>query len=212
MKRLLALLFVLGLVFTLAACDADEPTPSPEAPVETPALEAPLEDEPDEYEPGEYEAGTERPADLDVETLGLMITLLEDEEGLDSIHVFDHGELMDMDWLELEEGESFGDSLMIRADVPLYELAVVHLSNDVLDDEIVFVPTDSFGMIPVLLPGEAFIIHSYIGLGTFPWSGITFLDENGHRWFFTINQNQSGEGSPYFLLPFEDRSNELAEN
>ena len=58
-------------------------------------------------------------------------------------------------------------------------------------------------MIDELLPGEAFIINDYMSMGTLPVSGITFLDESGERWFFSILQNQAGEGDPYRLIEFQ---------
>ncbi|MCL2587971.1 MAG: hypothetical protein FWD84_01025 [Oscillospiraceae bacterium] len=208
MKKVALLLLILGLVFAFAACgpmdEEPEPTPTPEASVETPTPEEPPEEE-EEPENG-LEGGASA---IDAEALGLTITRLEN--GADAgAHTFDHRELEEAQWgVEIDWDEQIGDRLMIQADVPLYEFAVIVVENDILEDEIVFIPGDAFGMIEVLLPGEAFIINSYMGLGTFPWSGITFLDENGQRWFFTINQNMSGEGAPYILWGFEDRSDEL---
>jgi hypothetical protein len=71
---------------------------------------------------------------------------------------------------------------------------------------------DTFGKIPELVPGQAFVINSYFGLGTLPGSGITFIDESGESRYFAFMQNQGygdGDAEPWLIWEFENRALEL---
>jgi|GEM_PF-4043359 len=146
-----------------------------------------------------------------VAALGLSIERLEYGEGpgalegLDFMHILDYSKLTG---ITLENGDSelgLGDTLMIRTQTPLQNFEVIWMSNDSTEDEILFFPIEAFGLAETFLPGEAYIIHSFLDMGTMPWSAITFLDDNGQRWFFAIIQNQGypETGSRYFLLELQ---------
>jgi len=107
------------------------------------------------------------------------------------------------------DDDPIGDTLIIRTNVPLREFAVVLIGNDTIEEELVFIPIETFGAVELFTPEAAFVIRSYLGLGSIPWSGITFIDSGGQRHYYAIAQNQSDEGDPYFLFPFEDRTDEL---
>jgi len=143
----------------------------------------------------------------------LTVELLEYEEGpgplgdLDFMHMLNYTDVM-----EARDGtahEDFGDSLLITTEVPLRDFAVLLFSNDVLGDDLIFVPMETFGEIDELAPGEGFIIQNYRAHGTMPWSGVTFMDEEGVQRYFALWQTQSGLGKPYYLVEFENRAGEL---
>ncbi|MCL2828597.1 MAG: hypothetical protein FWD99_07680 [Oscillospiraceae bacterium] len=214
MKKSIVLFLALCLIFMLTACtDSEQQPAAPPPPVATPDIDIPVteyEEEPEDCEP--YEEEEENDEDVTDhrtggESLGLTITRLEYGDGPGPLeHVtFTHM----LDYSELRGDAEFGDTLMIQTYTPLRDFAVINMSNDALNDEIIFFPLESFGTVENFLPGEAFIIHSYMGVGTLPWSGITFLDENGQRHYFAIIQNQVDGEDPYFLLALESRDDHL---
>jgi len=104
------------------------------------------------------------------------------------------------------------DKLVIWANTPLYDFALTSIENDVIDDRTVFIPTDTFGQVEELLPGQAFVINSYVQGGTWPRSGISFATESGERHYFSmrIDESVSIEPNPFndpdFLDLFVDGS------
>jgi len=175
---------------------------------ETASLESsptPSEDEPEDAETGSNDVpydfnlthGFVIDSNADAEALGLTIVRLDPNtsEEVTFAHMLDYDELRGSGGLE------HTDSLMIRASVPLYDFAVVNITNDSMGDRIVFFVEDAFGFVESLLPGEAYVIISYVSVGTLPWSGISFFDGEGQFWAFAILQNQADEGDAYLLLP-----------
>ena len=132
----------------------------------------------------------------------------------DFTHILDYNLVRQAQGHDVNLDEHIGDALLIRTNIPLREFAVVLVGNDTTEDEdgFIFIPMESFGMVDVFLPEEAFIIKSYLGSGTLPWSGITFLDEDNVQRYYAIVQDQSGLFDPYQLIPFEDRTDELPDD
>jgi len=104
---------------------------------------------------------------------------------------------------------SDGVTLVIWANQPLFNFSVVALAADWLEDsdEWGFMPTFEFGSVSDFLPGEAFVIENYKGLGTLPHRGVSFTDENGENtrvFFFSENQAypEVGEG-PWIIHEIE---------
>ena len=151
----------------------------------------------------------EKPAAEPAETVGVQIELASEEflSTFSVIHEFDYTPVGKSLW-GIWDGEN-ADRLVIWTDVPLKDFAVISLSNDFIEDELFFIPIDTFGMISELTPGTAFIINSYMSQGTLPWSGITFMDESGSQRYFLLVQDQSDEFPPYRLIEFKDRTDEL---
>ena len=87
------------------------------------------------------------------------------------------------------------------------DFAVIFVGNDMLGNDVVFIPIASYGHISVLSQGEAFVINNYIGTGTMPQSGITFVDEGGATRYFTFQQSVCG--NDLILREFENRVDEL---
>ena len=162
-----------------------------------------------------------------------MLTVDDDEDGLlanidfeqllesynemfdfTDIHVLDYNYVREARGASVNIGEYIGDAILIQTNMPLRDFAVIIIGNDRLDDEdgLIFIPTEKFGMIAEFLPGEAFIIKSYLGEGTIPWSGITFLDEDDVQRYYAIVQDHSGLQDPYLLIPFDDRTEELPDD
>ena len=96
-----------------------------------------------------------------------------------------------------------GDRLVIWANSPLYNLSLIALSNDFVNDEFRFFATDTVFSIDKLNPGsaDAFVINDYYGMGTMPWSGISFENEFGVRRYFWLQQ--SGYDGRFHLNEFE---------
>jgi hypothetical protein len=194
MKRIISLVAILVITATLfAGCANGAPSPSPVAPNDA-AAHTP------EATPT---AGQGAELELNIE--------LATEERLGSFAA-----RYDVDYTRVREardGGDFeplnGDTLVIWANVPLYQLAVLSVGNDFINDEFWYIPIQEFDTIHTLHPGQALVIRSYVSVGMLPWSGITFTDGNGARHYFTIFQDQSDEFPPYRLLPFENRSDEL---
>ncbi|MCL2398701.1 MAG: hypothetical protein FWC91_03020 [Defluviitaleaceae bacterium] len=105
-------------------------------------------------------------------------------------------------------GQGEGVTLVIWANQLLHHFNVAMLISDVPEDgdEWGFRPTDSFGSVRMLLPGEAFVIENYVGAGTLPHRGISFTDENGGNtrvFFFTENQAYPEHGNQWIIQEIE---------
>ena len=98
-------------------------------------------------------------------------------------------------------------NLVIWANIPLRDFAVISFGNYSIDDEIIYIPIDTFGQIDELTPGHAFVINSYYTKGTVSWSGVTFIDESGKRRYFAINECHGETG--WLIWEFENRTHEL---
>ena len=132
----------------------------------------------------------------------------------DFIHTLDYNLVREARGEPVNIGEHIGDALLIRTNIPLREFSVISMGNYSIEDEdgFIFIPIETFGIVEYFMPGEAFIIKSYLGLGTLPWSAITFLDDEGIQRHYAIVQDQSGLFDPYRLIPFEDRTDELPDD
>jgi hypothetical protein len=96
-------------------------------------------------------------------------------------------------------------NLAIWANVPLRNFALLTFANDIVDENFVFIPIATFGNVSEFLPGEVFVVNSYFGMGTLPWSGVTFIDGNGEHGaqrYFAMIQNQADEGDPWLIWEF----------
>jgi len=151
----------------------------------------PLADQPT---PTPTPSPTPSPVPLTIEDLGLTIIRLEyEDDPLLAEAAFLHM------YLYHDEG---GDTLMIRTARNLYEFSMLLMTPNGTGDIVTYEPYEIIRVVDnTFLPNEAFIINGYMSVGTVPWSGITFLDENGDRWYFAILQDQSDEFPPYRLLP-----------
>ena len=143
----------------------------------------------------------------------LLIESYDEMFDFNDIHVFDYNYIREARGDLVNIGDYIGDAILIQTNMPLRDFAVILIGHDTLEDDgIIFVPTDKFGMIAELLPGDAFIIKSYLGVGTVPLSGITFIDEDDVQRYYAIVQDHSGLLDPYLLIQFEDRTDELPED
>jgi len=136
---------------------------------------------------------------------GLNISLASDEllSAFNYLHEVDYT-------IQVEHSDV--ERLVIWANTPLYDFALISIENDVVDDRTVFIPTDASGHVEELLPGQAFVINSYVQGGTYSRSGISFAAESGERHYFTMRIDESVgiEPSPFrdpdFLDLFVDDS------
>ena len=227
MKKMLALLLVLGLMFTLVACtNEEEPLrnepPLEEAPYEPEEEELPLELDMEEDPYEEEGFGQElrptdgTPAEIDsaenLARLGLTITRIN-EENAGEMPMIRH----DFFYQFMHEArgqnlpaEGSGDDLLIMADVPLYDFSIIAITNEDIGDELAFIPVSTLDQVD-LLAGEGYHIIDFVAVGQMPFSAITFRTEDGQRFYFAIIQNQAypNEGGPYILLQFANRTSEL---
>jgi len=152
------------------------------------------------------------------EEIVIKVALASDEflSVFDYLHEFDYSEVLVS---RIHGGNTArytdGDNLVIWTNRPLLDFAVISMGHDFIGDELFFIPMDSFGLIDELLPDEAFVITNYWGMGAFPWSGVTFVDEDGINRYFSIRQNHAypdGSGYPWDIGEFYNRNDELPED
>ncbi|MCL2587887.1 MAG: hypothetical protein FWD84_00580 [Oscillospiraceae bacterium] len=185
MKKILTLLLILGFIFTLAACnDVDTPELT-QAPMETPPVESSYDEE--------YE--------------DLILQIAPADDAL--LATFDS--YFEMDHPSAYVASGGGISIAIWANIPLQNFSFMTFGNDILGEETIFIPIDTFGTVEELLPGQGFVIHPYIGLGSLPWTGVTFVDPNGVQRYFALAQNQAypEHGGQWVIWEFENRTDEL---
>ena len=117
----------------------------------------------------------------------------------------------EVDYSQIHEGYvDLVDSdvnLIFWSNVPLRDVSLISLRPDTIGDELIFIPLNSYGLVEELPPGEAYVVRSYFGAGTLPWSGLQFIDENGLQRYFTIQA--CGETGSFLLFEFQDRRDEL---
>lgn len=172
MRKLVTLLLVLSLIFTLTACT------SPNRPA----------------------AETELSLSIDLATNEFLGTF-------DYIHEFDY--MLVREARQIGGEDIIGDRLVIWTNISLRNFALISIANDVINEEIAFIPMDTFDLLNELSPGMAFVINSYISVGTLPWSGIVFQDNNDVRRYFLLVQDQSDCFEAYRLIEFTNRRAEL---
>ena len=92
-----------------------------------------------------------------------------------------------------EPRNPYGHRVAFWADVPLYDFALLQFISDYFGVEpgFLYFPTGTVGMIDVLPVGDVFVINGYIGSGTFPTSGVTFVDGDGNARFF-VHRKDNG--------------------
>jgi len=209
-KTVTILLTLLLLVALLAACGQASDTEAAIAPDPIATIE------PEETTAPDYDYDDEPEAEiilLDEIIFEINISLASD------VLLGSFSRLHEVDYTILREAnaggavESFnGNRLVIWADVPLYDVALISIVDDFADGELTFAPTGSFGHIEEILPGQAFVINAYVGGGTLPTSGISFATANGQRHYFWMQADQSVGMYPNpfvesnFLDMFEDGS------
>ena len=126
----------------------------------------------------------------------------------DYIHEFDY--MLVREARQTGGEDIIGDRLVIWTNTPLRNFALISIANDVINEEIIFIPMDTFDLVNELSPGMAFVINSFIGVGTLPWSGIAFQGEDDDlKRFFLLVQDQSDHFEAYRLIEFRDRRDEL---
>jgi hypothetical protein len=198
MKNIKTILTI-AVVFTvllLAACAGGEET-------QNPITASDLAQEPPQEEANDS---------AEFEELNLQIAQASDDllSAFSHLHEFNYTHINDPQF----DGYKTDLDLVVWANVPLRDFAMLSFGNDTLDDELIFIPLDTFGQIDELMPGHAFVINSYYTIGTLPWSGVTFIDESGLRRYFAINEGWSDEGegeseSEFHIWEFENKTHEL---
>jgi len=174
MKKITVLLFIVFFCMALAACGGRDTTP-PITPQTPPPTAPPI------TEPANQ---TQQWPDLE-----LRITVLHEDSALPD------GTLHEIDYLP----GSTGDRVMIQTNIPLLDFALLTFISDMDEYELWYIPEATYGTVAELSPDDAFIINGYIGMGTLPRSGVTFIDQYGERRYFAMQHNQSLglEPSPY---------------
>ena len=190
MKKFMIIAMMLFMLITLAACGGNGD--APELPQTTTA-----QNENNQTGGSDTKAPT---ANLPLEELKIQIDVATDE----LLNTFANLHRVDI----RIPGDSEGVTLVVWANHALPSFAVITLTHDLLEDsdEWGFRPTDSFGSAEMLLPGEAFVIENYMGLGTLPHRGISFSDENGGNtrvFFFQENHAYPEHGGQWIIQEIE---------
>jgi len=97
-----------------------------------------------------------------------------------------------------------GDTIFVEASEAMYDVTLIRFTNDWDEraEEIIYILTDSLDVAEVVWPDEGILIHGYMGLGTLPWSGISFYTtsrEPRERHFFAIDHDQS-DSHNWFMI------------
>ena len=108
----------------------------------------------------------------------------------------------EMDYYEVR-GFLQGDRIVIWANIPLRDFEVVNVRDDFVDGEWFFIAYGSYGRVDLLMPGQAFVINNYVGMGTLPHSGFTFLDTNNRRHHFAMQHNQSDSPNVFVVMQID---------
>jgi len=193
MKKLLLIILAIALIFTLAACNDEDMPEITEPPVETPVEEPDEEEAPPEEEQEDY-------GELEIQ-----IASVED------MPLSNFSNYYEVDYSQIRGDGVIGTRLVIWANAPLRNLSLLSVTPDIIDDEWIYVPVGTYGTVSELLPGEAFVINAYVGLGTLPGSGITFTDIDGQQRYFVMIENMGypEAGDRWLIWEFENRADEL---
>jgi len=164
------------------------------------------------YEVPDTDTNEQPELDTQIQILSISIDLASEAllNGFGNLHEVDYGQAVEA--RGGTAGEIEGHTIAIWADVPLQELALLSFGNYFIGDDVIFIPTDTFGQIDILPVGDAFVISSYIGWGTFPWSGVTFVDEYGTKRYFLIQESMDDSQGAFMIREFENRTDELPED
>jgi len=123
----------------------------------------------------------------------------------DALHKFSYNVVHESDFEN-------GAWLVIWADTTLRDVSLIRLGHDILEDgDLILIPAGVFGVVDELPPGEGFVIVGYFGMGTLPWSGISFVDESNTTRYFFMQDNRRGypHDLAFGLFEFPDRTAEL---
>ena len=201
MKKLIGV-FVVCLILILAACESRQPQPP--APEQPPAASAPGDTPaPPEYNEEDLPGPPEPCAPLEI---NLQMALASDAllSGFSQLHE-----------AYFREPGSTGNRLVIWSDSLMRDMAVMMVESDFDGDRWIFTPVSTHGYVDEVLPGQAYVINGYYGGGTLPSSGVTFVDKNGQRRYFVMQEDMSGwldpsPHSPDFIDLFEDGQVQVA--
>jgi len=207
MKKIVLLLIV---TIALVACNDSEVT-AEQVSAQDAAYGAQNTPTPSANVPDEPQLPNPTP-EIAISELEIQIAFADDEfiNSFDNIRELDYSEVRLVRNGGYDDGLTDGDRLMIWANKPVSNFAVILIGNDDINDELIFFQLGSFGMTSELSPNEVFVINNYWGLGTLPWSGITYLDENGVIRYFTLQQSMQ-DGS-WDFYEFENRVSELPDD
>ena len=102
----------------------------------------------------------------------------------------------------LEGVDIWGEDVLIGASRTINNISLILIENiwDDIRNQDGFTVTESFLIAEALQSGEAIIINGYVGLGSLPWSGITFTTAPGERHFFALNHDNSDSPNWFVLL------------
>jgi len=180
MKKILliTILATLAGLFLLTAC-----TPADSAVVDYGSNYTPLEND----DLGELDEPSEN--NYTVELLFTSIAPLEDAR-LDTTQLYIHEVNYNDAFTQLRDFRFDGEGvdLLFWVNQPIFNLSLIAIEHD---DYNRFFVTDSVFTLDKLdaSHAEALLIRSYYGIGTLPWSGITFENEHGYPLYLTLMQS-----------------------
>ena len=99
-----------------------------------------------------------------------------------------------------------GDTLIIRTDTAIKDFAFISVNYDDTGGKVSLLAGDTLFSVDELSPEKPFVVKLLDPGGVLPTYGISFVDENGVKRYYSINLDKRGveEAPPYFLLEFEN--------
>jgi len=94
------------------------------------------------------------------------------------------------------------EDVLIGATHTIYNVSLIVIENiwDAAANQDRFTVAESYLITETLQAGEAIIVNGYVGVGSMPWSGITFTTAPGERHFFAISHDSSDSPNWFVLL------------
>ncbi|MCL2446284.1 MAG: hypothetical protein FWD06_05915 [Oscillospiraceae bacterium] len=88
-------------------------------------------------------------------------------------------------------GDEEGVNLLVRATVPMHDVAMIAPLVEFADDEMFHTPARGEDIADVILPGQTLLLQNYRSAGTLPNAGLTFTDDAGVSRYFVLVENQA---------------------
>jgi len=99
-----------------------------------------------------------------------------------------------------------GDTLIIRTDTAIKDFAFISVKYDDTGDKVSLLAGDTLFSVDELSPQKPFVVKMLDPGGVLPAYGISFVDENGVKRYYSINLDKRGveEAPPYYLDEFKN--------
>ncbi len=191
-KRCCILLIALVITLGIGGCNSAE-QPSPDK------VEAQLSPAAEQSFRTQTETSTPVPSEFVESTLGNFHVALATDKLLDKYDSF-------YEYINDEDGAR----LIIWTDTEIKDFSFISIKNDDTGNKLSYFAGDALFSVDEFPPEKPFVVKLRIP-GTVPAYGISFVDENGAKKYYTIQLSGRGaeEAPPYYFLEFENGGNIL---